>query len=127
MRDAQRLTTFDFYYVKLVDSLTTTLLLSSIFDLTLYCAHELLHHDLAVRQTSLANISYVQSCLCLLLVTVEVLVAFESLRKLDVAKIADFEKRIECKKREILDQESSEQKKEELREQIVIERANFEY
>lgn len=96
----------------MVDSLTTTLLLSSIFDLTLYCVHELLHHDLSVRQTSLANISYVQSCLCLLLVTVEVLVAFEGLRKLDISKIENFEKLIDEKKREILDQETSEQKKE---------------
>lgn len=38
--------------------------------------------------------------------------AFEGLRKLDISKIENFEKLIDEKKREILDQETSEQKKE---------------
>ena len=94
---------FDFYYVKFVDSLITTVLLSSIFDLTLYCVHELLHHSLLVKQTSLANISYVQSALCLLLIVAEVLMIFQDLRLLDVSSVEKFEKEIEDRRKMILD------------------------
>ena len=42
------LTTFDFYFVKIVDSFSTVLILSGIYDFTLYCTHEILHHDMDI-------------------------------------------------------------------------------
>jgi hypothetical protein len=43
-----KLTTFDFYFVKLVDSFTTIIILSGLYDFTLYCSHQVLHHDINI-------------------------------------------------------------------------------
>jgi hypothetical protein len=58
VKNPDNLTTFDFYFVKLVDSFSTVMIMSGIYDFTLYCSHELLHHDLNQVQTSQTNVSY---------------------------------------------------------------------
>lgn len=42
------LKTFDYYCIKAVEQGTSVLLLSSIYDFTLYCTHQLLHQDRAI-------------------------------------------------------------------------------
>lgn len=88
------LSNFDFYYVKIVDSFSTVLLLSGIYDFTLYCSHELLHHDLYINQTSDTNVSYYQSMLCLLLVFMEIINMVNGIRNLDLILIERYEKKV---------------------------------
>lgn len=94
IRNPENLTTFDYYYVKLIDSFSTVLLLSGIYDFTLYCSHELLHHDLYIDQTSQTNVSYYQSMVCLLLVFVEIIGMFHGIKKLKLERIQRYENKV---------------------------------
>lgn len=94
IKNPDTLTTFDFYYCKLVDSFSTVLILSGIYDFTLYCTHEVLHHDLYITQTSQTNVSYYQSVVCLLLVLVEIILMYDGIRRVKLHRIEKFQTKV---------------------------------
>lgn len=123
-----KLTTLDFYFVKLVDSFTTIIILSGIYDFTLYCAHQLLHHDTNLIQTSETNVSYYQACLCFILVFVEIVFMFEGLVNLDTSLYEKYEAKIDELKKFIIDQQNNTiEDRTKAKERLMYYRRRFEY
>jgi hypothetical protein len=90
-----RLTLFDFYFVKIVDSLSSVVILSSIYDFTLYCSHELLHHNMDLPQDSQTSTSYYQAATCLTLVFVEIYFMYSGIRELNINKLKEYATKME--------------------------------
>lgn len=127
VKNPDKLTTFDYYFVKLVDSFSSILILSGIYDFTLYCSHEILHHDINIDQTSQTNVSYYQSVLCLTLVLIEIISMFEGLRKLNLNKITNYETKVNEIKEYIVDKSKSHTNRLNAKSRLMYYKRRYEY
>lgn len=58
IKNLKNLKFYQFQFIKLLDSTRAVIFFSSINDVVLISAHEILHHDLRIEQSSTAALSY---------------------------------------------------------------------
>lgn len=88
--------TIDYWYVRIMDSVLHTLLLSSIFDIVLLTSHQILHQKNVshlIKNSGFYNLSYCLSCLTFLMVSLEMTYFWFSLRCLDPILLKQFNDR----------------------------------
>lgn len=96
IRRVHRLQTLDYWYIKIVDSALHTILLSNIFDIILLTSHQILHQknvNHIIKDFAFYNLSYYISCIALLMVSLEVVYFWSSLREFDPQVLREFNER----------------------------------
>jgi hypothetical protein len=89
----QRLETFDFWYVKIIDSYLHTILLSQMFDMALLCSHQILHQkDIGYKifYAGYYNVSYYMSIIIMSLVSFELLTFWLNLKQFSLKNIEEY-------------------------------------
>lgn len=77
------LTTFDYWYVKIVDSVLHSILLSSIFDMALLCSHQVLHMEnvgYKIDSPGFYNFNYCLAVAVIMVISLELINFAQSLR-----------------------------------------------
>jgi hypothetical protein len=96
IKKVHKLKTFDYWYVKILDSALHTILLSNIFDMVLLTSHQILHQknvNHVIKDFAFYNLSYYISCITLLMVSVEVTYFWISLRSFNPLVLRQFNER----------------------------------
>ena len=127
IRNPTKLSVFDFYFVKVVESLNSLVILSGIYDFTLYCSHEILHHDIRVKQLSTVRISLLQAYICLTLVVIEVVLIYQQIHTLNFVKIQKFHKKVESIKDYIKNEKDTIKNRKAAKERLNYYKLRFEY
>lgn len=94
VKDASILTSLDFKFIKFMDFLKSMIFLSSMGDIILYTAHELLHHDLKIEQTSSASLSLFFAFFMFNVCMIEFFKIFQSLRKINLKEFLKFKREL---------------------------------
>lgn len=90
------LTTFDYWYVKIVDSVLHSILLSSIFDMALLCSHQVLHQrnvGYKIDNPGFYNFNYYLAATVILIVSLELINFASNLRSLRGNELKNFKER----------------------------------
>lgn len=127
VKNPDNLSILDFYFVGIVDSISTILILSSIYDFTLYCGHELLHHDMSLNQTSLTSSSYYQAILCFILLSIEIINMYSGIKYLRVKTIEKYESKVAELKKQMLEPKMSEQNKLKIKARLLYYKRRYTY
>ena len=81
--------------MKFLENGSSAFYFSNVFDLVFFSAHELLHHDMTVRNDSLASQSYWISFVIFTLLMVDSLYMMIQIQELDMKKLTEIEEKIE--------------------------------